>query len=113
MIRKRISNQRRSERASPQPRRRRIKRIPSPSLPSDERDLSDDDLAAALRRSQLGEARRVRDAIRREIGGDIMSIVRESLQNMNSKAGRRRVLRLLHCRLGVPLEKIQKELGIE
>jgi hypothetical protein len=114
MIRKRISNQRRSERASPQPPRRRILSIPSPSKPRDDRDpQTDDDIRAKLRDSFRAEGKRVAEAIRQEIGGDLLMIVRESLGNMKSSTGRRRVLRLLDCRLGVPLEKIQKELGIE
>jgi hypothetical protein len=102
----------RSEIVSAQPPRRRISSIPSPSIPSDDRDLSDDDLGARLRDSFLAEGKRVRDTIHRAIGGDLLSIVRESLSNMSSR-DRRRVLRLLDCRSGVPLEKIQKELGIE
>ncbi len=42
----------------------------------------------------------------------IKTIVQEGLTNMSSKA-RRRVLSFLDRRLGVPLETIQKELGIE
>ena len=90
--------QRRLESTSTKARRRRISEIPSPSLPSDERDLSDDDLAVALRESFRAEGKRIRDAIRREIGGDILSVVQEGLRNMSRKA-RRRVLSFLDRRL--------------
>jgi hypothetical protein len=74
MIRKRLTNTKRSEGESAQPQRRRISRIPSPSIPSDERDLSDDDLTAAkLAESFRAERARVRDAIRRAIGNDLRS----------------------------------------
>ncbi len=106
MIRRRLQS------TSPEPRRRRLAGIPAPSILSDERDLSDDDLAAALRLSYLAEQARIRDAILRESGGDIMRIVQEGLRNMSIRR-RRRILSLLDHRLGMPLEKTQKELGIE
>jgi hypothetical protein len=91
MIRKRLTNTKQSEGESAQPRRRRISRIPSPSLLSDERDLSDADLRAAkLAESFRAERVRVRDAIRRAIGNDLLSVVQEGLTNMSGK-GRRRV----------------------
>jgi hypothetical protein len=98
MIRKRLSSTTRSESASPAPQRRRISRIPSPSIPQDERNLSDDDLRAELRDSYLTEQARVRDAIRREIGDNLPAIVRESVTNM-SAGYRRRVLSLFKRRL--------------
>ena len=94
MIRRRLTSVKRSEHASPEPPRRRISSIPSPSIPSDECDLSDDDLSAKLRDSFRAEGARVREAIRQAIGGDIQSIVSESLGNMNSR-DRRRALSLL------------------
>lgn len=100
MIRKQISNQRQSEQTSTAPRRRKISGIPAPTLPSDERDLSDDDLAASLRLSYLAEQKRVAEAIRQEIGDDLLSLLRDSLANMSGR-GRRRVLALLDRRLRV------------
>jgi len=95
MIRRRLTSTKRSEIASAQPRRRRISSIPSPALPTDDRDpQTDDDLTAALRRSELAEGIRVRNALRQAIGGDIQSIVHEGVKNMSSR-GRRRVLALL------------------
>jgi hypothetical protein len=95
MIRKRLSSVNQSEPVSPQPLRRRISSIPSPPKPRDDRDLSDDDLAAALRHSQLSEARRVRDMLLQTVVGDIMSIVQKGLKNMKSSRHRRRVQSLL------------------
>ena len=87
---------RRPQSVSMKPQRRRLSGIPSPSIPTDEYDVS----LAELRASFLAEQARIRDAIRQAIGDDIMSIVRESLQKMNRK-GRRRVLSLLDDRFGV------------
>ena len=90
---------RRLQSVSGQPQRRRISRIPSPSPPSDEYDLSDDELEAKLRDSFRAEGKRLRDAILREIGGDVRSFVRESLANMSSRQ-RRRVQSFLNRRFG-------------
>jgi hypothetical protein len=79
------------------PQRRMISVSP---IPSGECDLSDDDLEAKLRDSFRAEGARIREAIRREIGGDLLSIVRESLGNMSAK-DRRRVLAFLDRRFGV------------
>jgi hypothetical protein len=98
MIRKRLTITKQPAIASAQPRRRRLSGTPSPSIPSDERDLSTDDLAAKLRDSFLAEGRRVREAIRREIGGDVLSILQEGLKSMSSRE-RRRVQSFLDHRL--------------
>ncbi len=101
MIRRRLSSPTRSEIASAKPQRRRISGIPSPPIRSDQHVVStDDDLVAELRRSQLAEARRVREAIRREIGGDVLSIVHESLSNMSSRDRRRFQSLLDRCLAG-------------
>jgi hypothetical protein len=97
MIRRRLTNTSWSEHISPAPQRRRISRIPSPSPPSDERD---DDLGAAIRLSYLAERARVRDALRREIGDDLLSVVQEGLRNMSPKARRRVQSRLVHLLAG-------------
>ncbi len=94
MIRRRLTSANQSERASPEPRRRRISRTLSPSMPSDDCDLSDDDLRVKLRDSFLAAGARVREAIRREIGDDLLPILHESLGNMSSRE-RRQVLSLL------------------
>ena len=87
----------RSEDASPEPRRCRILRTPS----SPDHGISDNDLAAAHRDSFRAERARLRDAICRATGGDIMRVVAEGLRNMSSSSGRRRVLSLLgHHRAG-------------
>jgi hypothetical protein len=91
---------RRLESTSTKPQRRRISGTQSPAIPQDERDLSNDDLGAALRFSYLAEGKRIRDVIHREIGGDVLSIVRESLGKMSGR-GRRRVLSFLDRCLGV------------
>ncbi len=102
MIRKRISNQQLPEHASPQPLRRRISRLSSPSEPQDEPDpQTENDLAAAkLQLSYLAEGKRIRDMILRELGDDLPSLVRESLGNMSSR-DRGRVRAVLNRRLGV------------
>lgn len=100
MIRRRLTSTKPAADASETPRRRRLSGIPYPSPPSDERDLLTDDLEAKLRLSYLAEQARIRDAILRETGGDVLSIVRESLGNMSSR-DRRRVQSLLGRRLGV------------
>jgi hypothetical protein len=46
----------------------------------------------------MAEQERVRDAIRREIGGDVLSFVQEGLKNM-SRRERRRVQSFLDHRL--------------
>jgi len=94
MMRRRLTSMMQSEGDSAQPRRRRISRTPSPSLPRDERDLSDNDLAAGLKVSFRSEGARIREAIRRATGGDVLSVVQEGLTSMSS-SGRRRVLSLL------------------
>jgi hypothetical protein len=108
MIRRRLTSTKGSEGDSTQPRRRRISRSPSASIPQDERDPQ----LAELRANFRAEGARLRDAIRREIGGDVLPLVHESLGNMSSKA-RRRVLSFLDRRTNRSLEKIQKEMGIE
>jgi hypothetical protein len=97
MIRRRLTNTKQSEGESAQPRRRRTSEISAPSLLSDERDLSDDDLTTAkLAESFRAERARVRDAIRRAIGNDLLSVVQEGLRNMSSKSRRRVQSRLDH-----------------
>ena len=76
MIRKRLLTTKRSEHASPEPRRRRLSGVSAPSLPQDERDLSDDDLRAKLRDSFLAEQVRIRNMIRQVVGDNILVIVR-------------------------------------
>ncbi len=95
MIRRRLSSTKRSKHVSPEPRRRRILRTPSPAIPSEERG---DDLVAAHRDSFRAEQVRLRDAIRRAIGGDALPLAHESLGNMSGRR-RRRVQRLLDHRL--------------
>jgi len=94
MIRRRLTSTKGSEGESALPRRRRISRIPSPSIPRDERDPQ----LAELRANFRAEGARLRDAIRREIGADLLSVVQEGLTNMSGR-DRRRVQSLLDHRL--------------
>jgi len=94
MIRKRLASAKRPEIASAQPRRHRLAGPPSTSIPSDECDSE----LAELEANFMAEQERVRDAIRREIGGDVLSFVQEGLKNM-SRRERRRVQSFLDHRL--------------
>ena len=80
MIRRRLANTKRSENVSGQPQRRRISEIPPPSVPQDERDLSDDELEAKLRDSFRAEQIRLRNMIRQVITVEDLMIMRKALE---------------------------------